>query len=208
MQFTYVQGGPLPAPQPMEVRSVDAVTGAASSEPVNVVLSDTATWLKVDPTAGSTPYAITVSVMPQGLAPGSYTAGITIEHTDVAIVNPNDVEPVGLTIYAAGIEPEPEPEPPRISFKTADNSTFKNNNQEFQVIVADDVGVTTVELYVGEPPELVAVQSVHKDGQKMPSIVQLQWMESTIPKGTYLLTAKAYNKAGGMAQAQIHVKRV
>ena len=59
----------------------------------------------------------------------------------------------------------------------------------------DEIAIT---LYEGKPLDI-----------ELPATVELQWMESTIPKGPYLLTAYAYNAAGGKSlPARITVIRL
>src|SRR5262245_27707680 len=203
MRFTYVKNGALPPAQALSVACVDAETNQPLP-PMTVALRGVDPWVTLAPLTGSTVYQIQISVQPGALAPGTYTSAIVITQTGEEIVNPEEIVPVELLV----MERPPTPDRvPRILFQTPDGTVFKGNNKEFLVAVADDVGVTVVELYVGEPPELVATQSVHKPGHYLPASVQLQWMEDRIPKGNYLLTAKAYNDLGGMASAQIHVKR-
>ncbi len=202
MQFTYTAGGPLPLAQTQTITFTDCDTNTVTSEaPSALTLTPTVTWVNA---SRSGPNAVKVTVNPSGLAAGAYSGTVNVTIPTVETCEAGAVFPiaVSLTVVAAPVSI------PTIAFKTANNSTFNSNNKEFEVTVADKAGVTAVEMYVGSALKAITCQSVHKAGQKLPATVQLQWMESSIPKGTYLLTAIAYNASGGKAQAQITVKRI
>jgi uncharacterized protein (TIGR03437 family) len=72
LAFTYVPGGPLPAPQPLLVADLPAGTAftVAASSPEN--------WLSASPSSATSPATLSVSVNPAALAKGTYSGAITI----------------------------------------------------------------------------------------------------------------------------------
>ncbi len=103
------------------------------------------------------------------------------------------------------IEPPP-PELPTIRFVTPDMTTFRMNNKEFVVSVSD--GVIAVRLFIDAGAIAVCTQAA-RAGTKLPLNVELQWMESIIPRGTYQLTAVAMDSKGQASiPAKITVKRI
>jgi uncharacterized protein (TIGR03437 family) len=68
MNFAWTIGQPPPAPQTLEV--------ASSGKVVAYTSSISASWLSLQPSSGQTPYPDTVTVSPQGMAPGTYTTTI------------------------------------------------------------------------------------------------------------------------------------
>jgi uncharacterized protein (TIGR03437 family) len=85
LSFSYIVG--LTAPQPQTFQ-ISASGGAA---PFSVTTPSSATWLQVSPTSGSTPATLSVAVNTQGLAPGNYTAAITIN-------SPNSTAAASVTV--------------------------------------------------------------------------------------------------------------
>jgi uncharacterized protein (TIGR03437 family) len=85
LSFSYIVG--LTAPQPQTFQ-ISASGGAA---PFSVTTPSSATWLQVSPTSGSTPATLSVAVNTQGLAPGNYTAAITIN-------SPNSTTAASVTV--------------------------------------------------------------------------------------------------------------
>jgi uncharacterized protein (TIGR03437 family) len=72
LSFSYTVG--LTAPQAQSFQ----ISSSGGSAPFSVTTPSSASWLQVSPTSGSTPAPLSVSVNTQGLAPGNYTATITI----------------------------------------------------------------------------------------------------------------------------------
>jgi uncharacterized protein (TIGR03437 family) len=70
--FSYQAGGPLPAAQSV------AITDPASTSISYTVASVSDPWISVSPSSGSVPGAVTVSVSPQSLQPGSYNGSFTL----------------------------------------------------------------------------------------------------------------------------------
>ena len=70
LNYAYQSGGTLPAAQ--------AVTVSASSATAFTAGASGGSWLSVNPTSGSTPASLSVSVNPAGLTAGSYNGTITI----------------------------------------------------------------------------------------------------------------------------------
>jgi uncharacterized protein (TIGR03437 family) len=79
VSFSYQVNGTRPAP----VKVTISLPAASSSLPLTVtqVSSTPQGWLTVTPDTGHAPMALTVSVNPTGLTPGSYTGSITIDTT-------------------------------------------------------------------------------------------------------------------------------
>jgi uncharacterized protein (TIGR03437 family) len=91
LNFNYGAGGPMPAPQAVEV------TGSAA---LPFTAADNADWLAVAPAAGTTPGSLSISVAPQGLAPGTYNGEVTVTAANAGN-SPIKVNVV-LTVAAAG----------------------------------------------------------------------------------------------------------
>ena len=79
LSFSYQVNATLPAP----VKVTISLPAASSSLPVSVtsVVSAPQGWLTVTPDSGHAPLALTVTVNPTGLTPGSYSGSITIDTT-------------------------------------------------------------------------------------------------------------------------------
>ncbi len=90
LNFSAPQGGPAPQAQVLSINS--------SGAPLNWSVSDNATFVNETPTNGVTPGATNVSVNVGGLAPGAYSAMITVSAAGASPV----VVPVSLTITAVG----------------------------------------------------------------------------------------------------------
>jgi uncharacterized protein (TIGR03437 family) len=61
--------------------TVSLPSGSASSTVMSVAVSPVESWLAVTPDSGYSPLALTVTVNPTGLAPGSYMGSVTISTT-------------------------------------------------------------------------------------------------------------------------------
>ena len=97
LNFSYQIGQSLPASQTLEVASSNKVVPYTSAISVN--------WLSLQPSAGQTPFPSTVSVSPQGLAPGTYTGTITFtspEAPTATVLVTLVVTPAPPTISASG----------------------------------------------------------------------------------------------------------
>ena len=91
LEFTYVLGSAVPAPQTVQVISTPT--------PVSYTIpTPTAAWLSVNPAAGSAPSAVRVTVNPSGLQPGTFQASFTVSAPQAA--NSSRTLPVSLTISA------------------------------------------------------------------------------------------------------------
>ncbi len=98
LNFSYQIGQSLPASQTLEVASSNKVVPYTSAISVN--------WLSLQPSAGQTPFPSTVSVSPQGLAPGTYTGTITFtspEAPTATVLVTLVVTPAPPTISASGV---------------------------------------------------------------------------------------------------------
>ncbi len=87
--FNYVQGGTSPALQNVSV---------AGSAALGFTATPSASWLSVSPVSATTPASLGITVNPAGLAPGNYTATISLSP---ALGTPTSVD-VALTVQAAG----------------------------------------------------------------------------------------------------------
>src|SRR5262249_37353299 len=85
--FNYAIGGGLPFTQQVSVTSTINLSFLATTN---------TSWLTVNPTNGSTPTILNVSVNPNGLQPGIYTGAVTI--TPSGGPDPPQIIPVTLTI--------------------------------------------------------------------------------------------------------------
>ncbi len=96
LSFTYTQQGTVPPSQPLTI---------SSSQPLNVALSisPAESWVIVDG-GGATPAGLHISVNPDGLTPGTYSASILASSPNA--VNSPLVVPVSLVVQgAASITP-------------------------------------------------------------------------------------------------------
>jgi len=89
--FQYTVGGALPAPQTVSIGNGGGGTLAWTA-------SGGAFWMTVTPVSGSTPGSLSVSVNPLNVAPGNYTATVTIAATDPAIAP----VPISVTFAVQG----------------------------------------------------------------------------------------------------------
>jgi len=99
--FSAEQGGPNPSSQTLEIHNSGGGT-------LDWLLTDTADWLTLSPTGGSSAgeiNAVTVSVDIAGLSPGDYSATITIS-APAASNSPVEL-PVTLTITSTTAPPPP-----------------------------------------------------------------------------------------------------
>jgi uncharacterized protein (TIGR03437 family) len=94
--ITYTFGAPPPAAQSVTVTSS---AGSVLSLSTAVTTKNNTDWLFVNPTSGTTPLALSVSVNPNGLAPATYQGTITVTASDVSVA-PLPI-PVTLTVTPA-----------------------------------------------------------------------------------------------------------
>jgi uncharacterized protein (TIGR03437 family) len=80
LSFNYQAGDPPPAAQPVSVSS----SGAAVNFTAAVSTTSGGGWLSVNPTNGSTPAILNISVDPSALAPGTYNGSVSITGSGVA----------------------------------------------------------------------------------------------------------------------------
>jgi uncharacterized protein (TIGR03437 family) len=91
LSFTYTQQGTVPPAQPLTISSSQPLT-------IGLAISPAESWLTVTGD-GSTPAGLQVSVNPDGLTPGTYTASI-LASASSAVNSPLAV-PVSLVVQAA-----------------------------------------------------------------------------------------------------------
>lgn len=97
LSFTYQSGSPtLPAAQSLAVNST---AGPTIPYTVTVQMTSGSGWLLVNPTSGTTPGNIAVSVNPSGLSPGVYNGSVRLTSTTAGTAS-FDV-PVTLTIASS-----------------------------------------------------------------------------------------------------------
>ncbi len=96
LSFQYAAGGTVPAAQTVSINNGGGGT-------ITWVASSSNYWVAVSPASGSLPGTLTVSVIPQNLAPGTNTATVTIGAAD------NSVTPVTIpvTLTVTGAPPTP-----------------------------------------------------------------------------------------------------
>lgn len=92
-QFAYTVGGALPAAQTFNVTNSGNGTLAWTA-----TVSQTGSWLSVSPTSGTAPTAVTVTVSPAILSPGTYTGTIQIAATGAS----NSPMTVNVTLVVSG----------------------------------------------------------------------------------------------------------
>ena len=92
LSFTYAAGGVLPDPQTVQF--------TAAPMPVNITIAPpAAAWLRVDPSTGTTPASVKVSVDPGKLDPGDYQTLLVVNAPQAA--NGSRSIPVSLKVTAA-----------------------------------------------------------------------------------------------------------
>lgn len=74
LTFDYQQGDSAPASQQLDVTS----SAPVDVDSVSVSTSSGGSWLSANPTSGSTPLGVSVSVNPSGLSPGTYNGTVTV----------------------------------------------------------------------------------------------------------------------------------
>ena len=78
LTFSYVQGGPAPPTQTVNLTSSDSTTALSFS------VASSVPWLTATPSSGSTPGALVVAVNPSGLTATGYTGILTITSSSAA----------------------------------------------------------------------------------------------------------------------------
>lgn len=81
LQFNYQTNGSYPPPQNINFTS----DGAGVNFTLTPTTSSGGNWLSVTPLIANTPRTVTVSVSPNGLAPGTYTGTIAIASTNAVV---------------------------------------------------------------------------------------------------------------------------
>jgi uncharacterized protein (TIGR03437 family) len=92
--FAYTIGGAIPAAQTMSISS----SGAALSFSASASTTTGGNWLTVNPTSGTSPASLSVSVTPTGLPGGVYQGAITLTPSGA----PSATFSVSLTVTGAG----------------------------------------------------------------------------------------------------------
>jgi uncharacterized protein (TIGR03437 family) len=96
LNFAYQSGGALPQSQ--------AVTLSSSGAPLTFTATTTTFsgggWLQVAPNSGTTPASISVSVIPTGLLPGTYSGAITVAATGAS----NSTATINVTLTVSGVQ--------------------------------------------------------------------------------------------------------
>jgi hypothetical protein len=115
LSFSYQQGGAPPSSQNLSVRSS---TGSAVGFTANVTSGGS--WLSLNPTSGTTPANVAVSVNPSGLSPGTHMVSIsvsssigsatvsvifTVTSAQMLVVNPTVL---GFSYQQGGTVPSPQ----------------------------------------------------------------------------------------------------
>lgn len=90
LNFSVAAGALAPTPQGVSIGS--------TSGPQNFAVSSTATWISASPASSTTPANLTVSIIPAGLAPGTYSGTLILAPSNVA--NGPLTLPVNLTVTA------------------------------------------------------------------------------------------------------------
>jgi uncharacterized protein (TIGR03437 family) len=96
--FTYVQGAPAPDAKTVTVSSS---TGPALSLSTAVATTDKGNWLFVNPSSGTSPLDLSVSVNPAGLTPNTYSGTITVTASD------DSVAPLPIPVTLTVVPPVP-----------------------------------------------------------------------------------------------------
>ena len=142
-----------------------AAAGGICSDPQSVMISNSgcgtvdwtvsknASWLNCTPASGTTPGCVSVSVNPEGLAPGSYTRTITV--TDANASNSPQRLPVTLHVYDLD-----QTSPPFGNFSTPVNGSTVRSSIPVTGWALDDVGIENVKIYRGEPGNLIYIGDV------------------------------------------------
>ncbi len=107
-------------------------------------------WIELEPASGSEGAVAEVTVNPEGLSAGQYTADIEI--SDPGASN----SPVLLPVYLNVINPGEEC-PPFGSFDSPEDGAVVSSSIAVTGWALDDIGVESVKIYRGEPGDLVYI---------------------------------------------------
>jgi hypothetical protein len=123
-----------------------------SSNPVVPIwfISGDQTWLSCNPTNGTGPCLVTVSVNPTGLAAGTYAGIITV--TDPIAVNSPQTINVTFNVYSPGQTIEPFGQ-----YSTPADGTLVSGSVPFTGWALDDIGVESVKIYRLEGSNLIYI---------------------------------------------------
>jgi uncharacterized protein (TIGR03437 family) len=105
VSFGYTIGGPVPAAQSVNIFS--------NADPLGFTLSSDASWLSAAAQGVLTPAGLTIQADPTGLAPGSYTGGITATSSDGSTI-----ATINCTLEVSG------PVPPLMTASIVSAATF------------------------------------------------------------------------------------
>ena len=95
LSFSFTPGGQASAAQPVQVTSSTAAVINFSS---SITTATGGPWLQISPNTGATPATVNVTVVPTGLAPGTYQG--TISLTSAGAANSPRTIAVSLTVAA------------------------------------------------------------------------------------------------------------
>lgn len=123
--------------------SQDFTISNTASGILDWTVTDDRNWLLCNPSSGTGPGTVTVTVDPAGLSAGVYTGTITVSDPNAS--NSPQTVPVTLTVYAAG-----KTAPPFGDYSTPENGSTVSGSIAVTGWVLDDVGVESVKIYSGQ----------------------------------------------------------
>ncbi|MCX6579156.1 MAG: Ig-like domain-containing protein [Candidatus Aminicenantes bacterium] len=132
-----------------QIFTVSSKSSNPNDVPIWWITCDKA-WFSCNPTTGTGPGLVTVSVNPAGLEAGTYSGLITA--TDPNAGNSPQTINVTLTVYSPG-----QTKPPFGHFSTPVDGTAVSGNVPFTGWALDDIGIENVKLYRGEVGDLIYI---------------------------------------------------
>lgn len=133
LNFGYAKSGTVPGSQKFSILSIDGI--------INWTAEANASWIKLEPSSGSSSGVATVSVDPYGLSVGTHTGTITISDPN-ASNSPQKVE-VKLEVYKSG-----STQSPYGAFDTPANGSVIKGGVAVTGWALDDIGTRQVQISV------------------------------------------------------------
>jgi len=163
VSFVYVSSSPTPPPPQTFILS-----SSNRPLPFSISVPFSAPWLMVTPASGTTAATVTVSVNPVNLAPGSYSAAVSISSpfasngpltlpVTVQVQAVTTASPTSLT-FAASVGQNPSA-PQSVSIGGASGVSFAAQTSASWIVVSPTSGVTPASLSVKVDPTGLAAGS-------------------------------------------------
>ena len=179
LSFAATQGGASPAAQTLSVANSGGGSLAFSA-------SSSAPWLTVSASGAQAPATLTVAANPAGLAPGTYSATVTVD-AGSAGGSPRSV-PVTLNVASP---PPPPPPPPATLLGSASiqpnrDSTSAGTAEAFQTVAAATGSMTRLNVYLDASNRATRlVAGVYANGNGHPGRLLTQGTLTSVRAGAW-----------------------